>query len=206
MRSRLALSGEDRGNHGLVGEQDDQSSGHEERAEWNRPPPGCHPDDRATCRRQTERNRREARVGRPDRRAQPDGAAGGAAPPPPPAPPTTAALTSPNPIEAGDTRCSVSTGSVIARAPRATPASSSASFGRPTTESTSKAMITAPAPAPTQASGRRRSRMSTTAAGTSIAMPIAPATGTVPSADATTNAVTTSAPPPKSSGRTVPCA
>ncbi len=67
-------------------------------------------------------------------------------------------------------------------------------------------VITATAPAPTQTSGRRRSSMSTIAAGTSSATPIAPATGTVPSAAATAKTITASAPPPSTSGRTVPSA
>ncbi len=103
---------EDRRGDRVVDEQDEQRCDHEDRAERDRPTPGREPDRGAACSSEASATaaRRSSAV-------------------PTAAPSTTAALTSPNPIDAGDTRCSVSTGSAIARAPTATPARSSVSFG-----------------------------------------------------------------------------
>ena len=78
------------------------------------------------------------------------------------APRTTAALTSPNPIEAGDTRCRSRIGPAMTAAPSSMP---DRSTNWPNTHATHAVAARTPAANATHRSGRRRSRMSTTAAG-----------------------------------------
>ena len=105
------------------------------------------------------------------------------------APSTAAAFTSPNPIEAGDRRCSANNGSVIASAPPTAPIIvRTGSSGCPTTDPTPRAANSNSRAAPNHTFGSRRCSMSITAAGTNSAIAPAAANGTAPTATAPASA------------------